>query len=787
MLLQLKELSRQKRNKPFTFIVNSIGMILAFTVVTVIFTHAYSEVNHDNDVQHRNRIVRLEISPNWGLTPGPYGPWIASAIPEVEQYCRLCKNELIVRVPEQKDVKEMLVKEDIIIADSSYASMFSLRFVQGGVEDGTDKTILSEQTALKLFGKTNPVGKRLVLNHKIELTVSGIFQDVTHPGLFRPKLIVPVDNPQLWTSQALHFWEGNNFETYLLLKENASPELVYAKFRVLYTEYLKESGGYNTEEKIGARVKESGLQNYTDIYFQPKLIESCNHGNLDNVRVLILIALLVLLVSVINYVNMATAKVAAQSRNIGLKRILGSGRHSLVFSIVFDAVVVCFLSMLAAFFIARFIAGGLEEWTGLSDISDSGWGIGFILLAGVPIVCGILSGLFPALYLTRINNFTTNGKESFTLRRLKSTLMVVQFAISIGLIITTLFIYKQMNYVKTLDLGYDRNNVVVIYGDDHSGLSGKYPEFRNLLFQNPDILKVGISRDPVYNLRYGEFNLKLAGWEGGMIPVVHADIYLPDMLGMEVEEGMGISGQDIQALNGKVLINRQLANAITALQPRQDYLEGERVSVLKDFHYQALYNPVGPAYLRLYSPEQFLKGRGFVYVRLSPESRDETLAYIKTCFNRLLPGELYRYSFMDDDYNRLYGTEELFANRLLVFSALSVVIACLGLLAFVVFFIEQNVKNIGIRKVVGATESQIMRLLNCDFLARLFVGFLISCPVAYSLLSTWLSRFAYKTALSWWVFIAAFVAMCAIALLSVSILTWKAATINPADSLKKTE
>lgn len=783
MLSQFKMLFRAKRNKPFAFMINGIGLLLAFTVIIVMFSYAYLELNHDSDVLNRDNIVQVETSVDWNLVPGPFGPWLASAMPEVEQFCRIHIRDQVIGVPAQENVKEILSLEKVIIADTSYASLFSLQFLQGGVQDGIDNVILSERTALKFFGKSNPIGKRLVMNNSVNLTVSGVFRDVNNPALYQPKIIVSVYNPQMSIYRGLHFWEGNNFETYLRLKENTNHELVNARFRELYADYLKEARGY-TPEKIEAALKIVGLRDYTDAYFEPKVVEYSQHGNLANIRILLLIAVLILLVSIINYVNIATAKVADQSRNISLKRTLGSGRFSLVFSIVLEAVVICFLAMLVAFFIVRLVAGRLEAWTGMMDVSMN-WKFVAVLLLVVPVICGILSGLFPAIYLTRISNLVNQGKESFTLRRFKSVLTVVQFAISIGLVITTLFIYKQMNYVKTLDPGYDRDNVLVVYGDDYSKLSAKYPEFRNLLLQNPAILKVGISRDPVYNLTYGEFTLKLAGWEKGQgIPAIHADTYLPDALGMKVSEGMEISQENVEALNGKVLINRQLANAITALQPRQHYLEGERVSVLEDFHYQSMYAPVGPLYFRLYSPEQFVKGRAYVYIRFSPERQDALVAYVKDCFEKLLPNELYRYDFLMDSCNRLYGADDLFANRLLIFSIFSIVIACLGLLAFVAFFIEQNMKNIGIRKVVGATEVQILGLLNRGFLSRLLAGFLICCPVVYLLLTNWLSRFAYKTTLSWWVFVAAFMLISCIALLCVSTLTWKAATVNPVDSLK---
>lgn len=225
-----------------------------------------------------------------------------------------------------------------------------------------------------------------------------------------------------------------------------------------------------------------------------------------------------------------------------------------------------------------------------------------------------------------------------------------------------------------------------------------------------------------------------------------------------------------------------MAKAISALSPSQNYLEGERVGVLKDFNFQSMYQPIKPMYLKIM--DQWSAGRCYVYIHIFPEDKEQTLVYVRNCFAELYPDEYYRYNFMDDNYRNLYGNESIFSDRLLVLTVLSIGIACMGLLAFIAFFIEQNTKNIGVRKVMGATEFQIMGLLNGDILFCIFIGFLISCPVAYSIMIQWLSAFAYKTEIAWWIFAGAFLLMVGIALASVSLFTWRAATMNPVICLK---
>lgn len=784
MLVQFNEFIRSTKNKPFSFIVNCVGMSLAFTAVIIMFTYVRGELNHDGDVKNRADIVRIKNG-DWGITPGAYGPWLENALPEMIQFCRVLNLSVAIQVPKQDGVEAFFTKETVLLTDSLYPSMFSLRMISGDAENGLEtvrQVMLSQSMARKLFGETEPLGKELVLGENVKATVTGIFEDIENQGLRSPKIITNLDFVnKAWQEGYSNSWWSSNWETYFTLVEGTDRDELTRKYRELYADKLK-SFGYE-EEEIRKELPNAVVENYEDIYFTPQ-VDFARHGNRSNLDVLILIALLVLGVSIINYVNMATARLADKSRIIGVKRTLGAGRGTLIYSIIFDSVVTCFLAMLVAAGIVWMIFPYLAEWIGCGQILYFDTVSALILFLAIPLGCGLLSGIFPAFYLTRMNrldSMNSYGNESAALRHVKGGLMVLQFAVSIGLIISTLFINKQVNYMKHVDPGYNRSNVVVVQGHGEPVLLDKFVEFRNILLQDPSILKVAAAKEPIYNIGERGSDLKVpdtGGEIGGHVTWI--DEYFMDLMGLKIVEGEAFRKEGNNT--DKYIINQQMAKQIAAGSATNTYLSDRQIGVVKDFNFASMHQSIEPMYLGyLYSRQRSADA----YIRIDPANKEKALAYIEQCYKRLYPDTFYQYSFMDDDYVRLYGDEDLFAHRLLAFTTMSIVIACLGLLAFVAFFIEQKTKSIGVRKVMGATEVQILILLNRNFVYRLIIAFVIACPCVYFMMYRWLSAFAYQTEQNWWVFILAFVIMIMIAILSVCILTWRAAAANPVDALKR--
>lgn len=783
MSTQIKEFIRSKRSKPFSFVVNCIGMALAFTALIVLFTYVRAELNHDSNVKDRADIVRVKNA-SWGITPGAYAAWLAGNLPEVKQYCRVMEMKLSVFVPYQKGAEELYSEEKVVLADSTYPSFFSLRIVAGEAADGlatTQQVMLSESIARKFFGENDPIGKQLVIGEAKPMTVTAVFEDVVNPGLRSPEMLINLRYvDEVWQQEYSNSWWSSNWETYLKLTPGTDRELLTGKYRELYAQKLKSFE--EEEEAIKGALSEAELVPYEELYFGT-LVDGSRHGNRSNLDILILIAVLVLVVSIINYVNMATARVADKSRVIGLKRTLGAERGSLISSVIVDSVVTCWLAMLIAWVIAKISFPYLAGWLGCGEVLQiDGWAA-LTFFVVVPVISGILSGIFPAFYLTRMNRLAamnSQRNESIALQRLKGGLMVLQFAVSIGLIISTLLINKQVNYMKHLDPGYDRTNVVVVKGHGDAILLEKFADFRNLLLQNPAILKVAAAKEPIYNIGERGNQLQVPGTgeeKGGAVTWI--DEYFMDLMGLKLVEGEGFreGGNN----NGKFIINQRMAKEIASESPDHSYLSERQIGVVNDFNFQPLHEAIQPMFFGYIHHYQHMAD---AYIRIIPEQQREALAYIEKCYREVYPQTFYQYSFMDDDYAQLYGDEDMFARRLLAFTGLSIVIACLGLLAFVAFFIEQKTKSIGVRKVMGATEWQILALLNRSFVQRMLLAFVIACPVVYYVIGLWLDNFAYKTSLGVGMFLLAFTIMIAIALLSVSVLTWRAATANPVDSLK---
>lgn len=785
MSTQVKEFIRSKRNKPFSFIVNCIGMSLAFTALIILFTYVRAELNHDSDVKDRANIVRVKNA-TWGITPGAYASWLAGNLPEAEQYCRLVEIGVSVFIPYQQGVEELYSEEKVVMADSTYPSFFSLRIIAGETADKlstTEQVMLSESMARKFFGENDPIGKQVVIGEAKPMTVTAVFEDITNPGLRSPKILINLHYvDKVWQEGYSNSWWSSNWETYLKLAPGVDRQILTEKYRELYAQKLKSFG--EEEEDIKGSVQQAQLVPYEDLYFDV-VVDFARHGNRSNINILILIAILVLVVSIINYVNMATARVADKSRVIGLKRTLGAERKSLIFSVILDSVFTCWLAMLFAWVVAKISFPYLSGWLGCGEVLHiDGWAA-LVLLIAVPLFCGVLSGIFPAFYLTcmnRLESMNSQRNESRALQRFKGGLMVLQFAVSIGLIISTLLINEQVDYMKRLDVGYNRKNVVVVKGHGDAVLLERFADFRNLLLQNPAILKVAAAKQPIYDIgERGGHHLQVPGSgeeKGGYVTWI--DEYFMDLMELKIVEGEGYreGGNNKK----KFIINQRMAKEIATLSPDHSYLSDRQIGVVNDFNFQPLHEPIQPMYFGYLNDYQHIAD---AYIRIVPEQRQAALDYIGKCYRQVYPQTFYQYSFMEDDYTRLYGDEDLFARRLLAFTGLSIVIACLGLLAFVAFFIEQKTKSIGVRKVMGATEWQILGLLNGRFMLRILLAFVIACPVVYYVIGLWLDNFAYKMTLGIGMFLLAFAIMLLIALLSVSFLTWRAATANPVDSLKR--
>ena len=539
-------------------------------------------------------------------------------------------------------------------------------------------------------------------------------------------------------------------------------------------EYIAEKGGWESPNVPHVRP-------FRDCYFTPEVQGAMNMYDPSSLVVMGLIAALVLVIAIINYVNIYTARSTEVIRSMGVKSIMGASRRSLIGFVIGDSVVITFVSAVTAFA----LAGALQPLYPMivgSELSFSlSWDILLVLFVGMPLVCGLLSGIFPAITLTSmkpldaIANRSSGGRQMTVVR---NVLIVFLFAISIGLISAALLINKQVRYVASLDLGYNRENVVTVSGGAFMNVE-KFKTFREQLLTSPSIIDASlIQGDPMH---VSNMNTVQITNDQSYTPMyLYGDQHTLHVLGVPMVEGDSISDSNFDRLEWNqtnMVINEAFARYIRNVAPEVQ-IPGEKfIGVFRDFQHQPVTEQVTPLVLvRTWG--------GNPYIRIAAGQTEQALKHIERTFRDMFPQEIYDYSFMDAQFDKMYKYERLFESRLLTFSVLAIFIGCLGLFALVGYSVERRRKEIAIRKVHGATVREVVGMLCANFLRWLAVSFVIAVPLVWWLMNRWLSQYAYRTEISWWIFALAGLVTLVIALLTVLGQSYKAAVENPAHAIK---
>jgi putative ABC transport system permease protein len=495
------------------------------------------------------------------------------------------------------------------------------------------------------------------------------------------------------------------------------------------------------------------------------------------------IGVIVILIAIVNFINLSIAKSSYRSREIGIKKVYGSGRTGIIFQLLFESVSISFLSTLLALFIVGMISPVFEK--------ISGWNVSFgkenyfyiiaILISG-SLIIGLIAGLYPALFLSSfsplrtLKNETSSGKKG---KKFKSFLMVFQFVISISLIICTITITKQVRYLKTKDVGFDKENLIYCA---RSKVSKKYDTFKQKLLQNPDILKIASSNTSLAR-NFPMTNSCVINNKERAFYTMTVDQDFVQTMGLKIIEGRDFSWDISTDQYGAMIINETAVREFELTQPIGTELEmfGYKVfiiGVMKDFHASSFHQRIPPSALWV------APWNGTINFRIDGKNKDKSIEYIKKTWEEFSPDIPFEYHFLDDEYDSLYKSEEKFNLLIAYFSILAIFIACLGLFGLVSFSIEQRIKEIGIRKVNGAKAIEIVVLLNKSFIIRVIVAFIISCPIALYAMKKWLQNFSYRTDINILIFLLAGLIALVIVICTVSLQSWKASTRNPADALR---
>jgi len=712
---------------------------------------------------------------------GPAGPSLKADYPEIIDYTRFFP--LRVSTPLQCAGRKFNI-ESVCFTDPSFLNMFSFGLISGDPGSALsepDNMVLTEETAERIFGTEDPLGKVVRLPEWGDYRISGVLKNVPANSVLQFNALVPIHKSRLeWID-----WPNNNaLATYLLLDQGADPKALEKKF----PEFLKKFLPGDFDNYVYS------LQPLRDIHLHSTNIstQACQTVDITYIYIFPLIAFFILLIACINYMNLATARSAGRAREVGLRKTVGASRLQLVRQFLAESVFQAMLALILAVSLVELLLPSFNASFGtrLSLVYPGNWPIlaGFVAVA---LGVGLLAGSYPAFFLSSVQPLAVlkgllhRGSTGLALRR---SLVVVQFGISMVLIVSTLLIVRQLRYLEEKDMGFNKEQVVNV--PLTSSIRPKFDALRQELLRNPAVTGITASSEKLgvhpwqqaVNFEGQDQNEK---WMFN-IKVVDPD-YIP-FYGLRMVDGRGFSREFAtdSSLNAYV-INEALAREIGWDSPvgkrfkvwSADH-EGTVIGVMKDFNYLSLKQKLEPIALTLL-PQLRLST---VSLRIRPENTAATLKYIEDTWARFEPDIPFEYSFLDQEFNRLYESDRMLGRLSGIFSLLAVFIACLGLLGLITYAAESRTKEIGIRKVLGASVKDIVLLLSQEFIWLLCLAILIAWPVAWYMINRWLENFAYRIEIGWMTFLLGGVIALVIAALTVSYQAVKAATANPVDALR---
>jgi putative ABC transport system permease protein len=784
---------------------NIIGLAIGLATCLLITLFVLDELSYDRYNKKADRIYRVDGDIKFGgnhftlaTAPDPMGITLKKDFPQVEQYVRLRKAGGLLIKKGNENVQE----NQVIYADSTLFDVFTLPMLDGNPQTALrepNSIVITETIARKYFNTTQAAGRNFIINNRDHYAVTGVIKDIPSQSHFNFDFFVSLCTR---AESRSNNWLSNNFNTYILLKEGADPHKLEAQFDALVTKYVgpavMQFMSINLEEfKKSGNYEKHQLTPLTSIHlYSDKEAELDANSSIQYVYIFSAIAFFILLIACVNFMNLSTARSANRAREVGVRKVLGSLKANLVKQFLTESILISCMAMVLALVLV-FAMLPYFNHLAAKDIKlnmfAGPWLLPVLLL--FVLITGLLAGSYPAFYLSSFKPIQViKGKlaAGFKTSWFRSGLVVFQFAISIVLIIATMVIYKQLHYIQSHKPGFNREQVLVIH--NATPLGSKAKAFREEVVKFPGVENITttgylptngwrndnpVFADPTLEQKRA---VSMQTWDVD-------DQYIPT-LGMELVAGRNFS-KEFPTDSAGIIINEAAAKMYGFSDPVgknlyyiRDINHPESVSVMhivgivKDFNFNSLRQQVSPLSLMLG------QNLGNMVLRIHSNDIHHLVAQIEKKYKNMAPGEPFNYSFMDEDFNNLYRTEQRMGVIAISFSALAILIACLGLFGLAAYAAEQRTKEIGIRKVLGATVSHITAMLSKDFLKLVVIAAIIAFPLAWWAMHSWLQDFAYRTTISWWVFIMAGVLAALIAVVTVSFQTIKAAIMNPVKSLR---
>jgi len=790
------------RNISFSLI-NIFGLAIGIATCLLIMLFVQHELSYDRFNEKADRIVRITFhgKMNGGeikeanVMP-PVAETFKKDFPEIQAATRVHS----LGTPRITYGDKTFKEDAFAFVDANFFDVFTLPLLKGDAKTvltQPNTAVIAAEVARKYFGNENPMGKVLQLkDQKAALTVTGVIDQVPanshfHFGVFASMTSLPAAKEQNWMI--------SGFYTYFLLKEGTDYKKLEAKLQQEVDKYI----GPQLQKSMGvtmSQFRQNGnnlgfyLQPLTDIHLHSDLTGDMEpHGDIQYVYIFSAVAVFMLLIACINFMNLSTAGASKRAKEVGIRKVMGSVKKQLITQFLFESLLLTAMALLLALGFVYFLLPVFNNLAGqdlTSQLKANVLTIPALILFG--LFTGVLAGSYPAFFLSSFNPITVlkgrflSGKRSTGLR---SSLVVFQFFISIGLIIGTLIVYKQLSYIQHKKLGYNKDQVIVV--EEAYWLGNNQNAFKQQLLQDPRVISISSSGYlPAGNSYGNKYMVYPDASTTHLMQTIKYDAdynYIPT-LGMQIAAGRNFS-KDFGADSTGIILNETAAKAFgwgeKAIGHSISHSENDGktktyqvIGIVKDFHFKSLHELITPLVMIMGNDN------GNLIVKAKTKDIGALLQTMKKHWTDLNAESAFSYSFLDDRFNNTYKSEQNIGNILGIFAGLTIFVACLGLFGLTIFTAEQRTKEIGIRKVLGANIASLIALISKDFLKLVFIAFLIAAPIAWFAMNKWLQSFAYRIEISWWLFIVVAVVATVIALFTVGFQAVKAALANPVKSLR---
>jgi len=799
----LKHSIRSFKRQRSYIIINVLGLSIGIACSLLIALYVINEASFDKYNEKKQRIFRTVLNGKIGgqeltvaFSPAVMGPTLLKEFPEIEDFLRMTgRGPTVLEYNSQT-----FTEEHIIEADSSFFNFFSIPVLKGDMKNllnAPHKIVLSETTSKRIFGSENPIDKPIKIGtDTTRYIVSGVMADIPENSHFEANIIASfMTNPRSKDP----VWLSNSFSTYLLLKPNSSSETVDAKFPELMLKYV----GPEVQQYMGISLDEFTkqgnkyrfyLQNLADIHLDTSIQQEFKAATDPKyLKIFGGIAILIVLIATINFMNLSTAQSARRAKEVGIKKVGGSTRGMLVLQFLSESFILSFLALILAVIIIKISLPYFNNLLGARlslELISNWYTIPALLLFSLFV--GLLAGSYPSMFLSSFNPYEVlkgSVKNSVRNGRLRRVLVVFQFAVSILLIIGTMIMYRQISYMLNKDVGFNKEQLVVI--NRAQALGNKVKAFKDAVKEIPGVVNISSSTAvPGRNNNNNGYTMEGRKDETFLLMTSWVDYNYLETYGMTLASGRTFD-ESFSTDKEACLINESAQKdfAITNLENtrfatpddsgKMNYIQV--IGVVKNFNFESLRNPIGPYIMRFQNDNMLW---GYITVRLTAQNYSNTISAIETKWKEFIPNNPLQYYFVDEDFEQMYIQEKQNAQMAVIFSGLAIFIAALGLFGLTSFTVEQRTKEIGVRKAMGSSVSGIYVVISREVIILVSISALIAWPVVYYWAGKWLENFYYKINLGLFTFIAGLTIALGIAVLTISFRILRAARVNPAQSLK---